>query len=99
MPRKNGRNFSEIKLRKDQYARLLKGLYYYQKGNSSASKVLLACLNDHPLGKSVHLVSAKLDLDTLMAYYVVRSAYENKGIISKNNTSFFIHNVNALPGS
>lgn len=94
---KHGREFSAIRLRKDQHARLLKGLYYYQKGSSCASKILLVCLKEHPLGKSVLLVAAKLDLDTLLAYYIVRSIYESKGLLPKNTTSFFIHKVNALP--
>lgn len=75
---------------------MLKGLYYYQKGSSNASKVLLACLNEHPLGKAVLLVAAKLDLDALLAYYAVRSGYENKGLLPKNATSFFIQKVDAL---
>lgn len=96
-PIKNGRDCLAIRLRKDQHARLLKGLFYYQKGKSNAVKVLAACIGEHPLGKAVLAVAEKLDLDALLAYYVVRSVHEDKGLLPKNATSFFVQKVEVLP--
>ena len=94
---KNGRDCSAIRLRKDQHARLLKGLFYYQKGSSHPLKVLKDCIGEHPLGTAVLAVAAKFDLDALLAYYVVRSVHESKGLLPEKATSFFVHKVEVLP--
>lgn len=57
----------------------------------------MTCIGEHPLGKAVMLVAAEFDLDALVAYYVVRSVHESKGLLPANATSFFIRNVEVLP--